>query len=691
MQRTLSVIIPTRGKLDLVQRGLRALIAHVPDGVVLDTVLVEHGGTLCQNLGTSDGFARANIKWIAAPETASYSEMNNLGVAAAEAGTPLLFMNNDVVPQAGCVAAMLAVLDAHADVGVAGAKLLHNDGTIQHLGVAFGIDGVPHHVGWGRDPETFAPATRNDYYDCVTFALALVRREVWDDVGGLCPEYFFNYEDIDFCLSAREKGWRCYVDMAATALHDEGASASDRNTKDHGQRRNWDVLVKRWVTGGRIKKALGLPLSGRMFSHQASASYNVAFLPWVRGGGVTEWRLEAPARKIAKKKLMNTVLVYGDMPSAQVIETLASAHVAVMHGFTDDWISAIAKDKSGRPFAMVYDYDDHPLHISPYAQAYASFGTKEIYMVDTVTGDREWLWRDGQNRLDLQRNRVRLEKQMSILANVDCVTTSTAPLAGFFKTLNANVKVLPNAIDFDLYRDWNVLWERKTSGRIRIGWHGGDNHWHDISQIGPALTAYVNAHDVELVLFGAFYRGPFKGIDESKVVEEDWVHIQAFPHKLAALGIDIAVVPLANPDDQFMEFNRHKSGIKYLEYAALRIPSLVAGGRDAYDMCVNGSNALTYDSDEEFEAQLDRLVRDSKLRKSIGSAAFDYVKEFHDLDKNIYEWCDLYSSLAETSAASRIEQEALLSEPKDLDLRGASSNAAGEGAIVIPFPSQAAV
>jgi GT2 family glycosyltransferase len=671
--KTLSVVILTRGRLELVKRAIRSLLLSRPEEVEVQTVIVEHGGELSRALAEEQEFTDAHIKWVSAPDDASCSEMTNIGVASMDRSDDhILLLDNDVSLRAGAINAMLACL-ALPDVGIVGAKLLHADGTIQHVGVVFGTDGRPSHTGWGKDPEHFGPASRNDYYDAVTRACMLIRRETWTAVGGFDPAYFWNYEDTDFCLMAKEKGWKSYVTTNAVALHDEGASSDHRKTGKHSVERNWSVFAAKWIETKKIREVLGLPLDKHTFATQTKARYNIAFVPWSKNSGVVWWRIETPAKMILRKKLMNGVLLYGDMPTEHMVNVMCNSDVTVMHGIIDEWLGGVAADRDGRPFQIVYDYDDHPLYISPYAQAYASFGCNEVSMTDTATGEQVWLWRDGQNGLDIDRNRIRRQRQLSIISGVDCVTTTTPTLAEYMATLNPRVEILPNCIDFDIYRHKYSLWERQP-GPVRIGWHGGDNHWHDVSQIGPALTKYVNEHDVQLVLFGAFYKGPFRGIDESKVINEEWVNVEAFPHKLAALAIDVAVIPLADPEAPAMKFNHYKSGIKYLEYSALRIPSLVTANRAAYDMCKDGVNALTFHDDVEFTEKLDRYVKDAALRKQIGAGALDYVREHHDLGRHIYAWCELYSDLAEKSVERRA-----LAPPAEEDKAEAKSSAVVEG------------
>lgn len=679
MSRKVAVLIPTRGKVAFVRQCLTSLFAsHNPDD--LEVVVFEQGGEESKIL-IETKFADKPVTWHKSEEGWSYSQINN--AAAAVTSAPyLLLLNNDTICRKGFLEEMLKVLDEHKDVGIVGAKLLHLDGTIQHVGVIFRSDGVPNHIGWGRkDDGTFLPATRDDYYDAVTFACVLIPRTLWDTLGGLDEAYFFNYEDVDFCLKAREAGYRAYVAHKAVVTHIESQSLESRKTKDHTVWRNLKILRDRWIDTGKVEKLCNV----KIYSHRGTLRderLNIAFMPAGKGSGVPWWRVELPARKLGKLQLANVVQLNEKTTQDQAMEILSHSDVVFTHCFSDPWILTLMQMGPARPYAIVYDCDDHPGVISPYAEAYRHFGCTEV-RIKADDGSETWLWRDGQAGFDVNRNINTRSRQMEIIASSDVVTTTVPALHEFLSTLNPNVKMLPNCIDFDLFRPMGNLWKRKDRP-IRIGWHGGDNHWHDISVIGKALVEYVNAHDVELVLFGAFYQGPLRGIDRSKVIEEEWTNPEAFPWKLATLGIDVAIVPLANPNLPMQAFNKYKSAIKWMEYAALKIPSLVSANVDPYEVAIDGETCLKFSGDKQFLDQLHRLCRDAGLRKNISEAAYDYVFANFNLEKNVHRWIDVANEASQTQKTRHEIYKELQDSPGGLDdtidAIPAQSNAAAEGA-----------
>ena len=170
----------------------------------------------------------------------SFAYANNLAVKRCNNDFYLL-MNNDVLLNRNTIAAMLEVLSREQRVGICGTRLLFPDGTIQHCGVVFGQGKIgPYH--WLRKhPVPLAPRV-NQEFQAVTGACMLIRRDVWEELGGLDEEYPFGLEDIDFCLRARQRGWRVMCSNATASLHFE-ASTPGRQQLDVPSRK---LFMKRW-------------------------------------------------------------------------------------------------------------------------------------------------------------------------------------------------------------------------------------------------------------------------------------------------------------------------------------------------------------------------------------------------------------------------------------------------------------
>jgi GT2 family glycosyltransferase len=153
----------------------------------------------------------------------SFSGKVDLGVAAAS-GEMALLLNDDVeVLDAGWLEPMVA-LAQEPDVGLVGATLLFEDDTLQHAGHLYRGPRRIGHVGLGADSaEAAADPSLLAERECsgVTAACALVRRDRFLAVGGFSPSLPVTFNDVDFCLKIRQRGWRIVCTPAARLHHFE--------------------------------------------------------------------------------------------------------------------------------------------------------------------------------------------------------------------------------------------------------------------------------------------------------------------------------------------------------------------------------------------------------------------------------------------------------------------------------------
>lgn len=132
----------------------------------------------------------------------------------------LLFMNNDLLLARGALRSMMQAFTEWPALAVCGSRLVFPDGTIQHAGVVFGPDETgPYHLH-RRQPSALAPRTR-ERFQAVSGACLLIRRAIFERLGGFDESYPFGLEDIDLCLRVGQSGGeiRCLQDTES--LHFE--------------------------------------------------------------------------------------------------------------------------------------------------------------------------------------------------------------------------------------------------------------------------------------------------------------------------------------------------------------------------------------------------------------------------------------------------------------------------------------
>lgn len=168
----------------------------------------------------------------------NYSAINNFGVKHAR-GEYLLLLNNDTeILNSDCIEELLGYC-MRPDVGAVGARLYYEDGTIQHAGVIIGIGGVAGHSfkGFPREhPGYFGRAILVQDLSAVTAACLMVKRSVYEEVGGLDEELAVAFNDIDFCLKVRKAGHLIVYNPYAELMHYESKSRGYEDTHEKLQR-----------------------------------------------------------------------------------------------------------------------------------------------------------------------------------------------------------------------------------------------------------------------------------------------------------------------------------------------------------------------------------------------------------------------------------------------------------------------
>jgi N-acetylglucosaminyl-diphospho-decaprenol L-rhamnosyltransferase len=154
-------------------------------------------------------------------------------VAATKDFEYLLISNPDVVVHENSVAAMVAYLDQHRDVGIVGPTILRPDGTVypsQRVFPNFWLAGFHALLAplWPSNPATrrYRSARADGSVDWVSGACFMVRRDVFELVGGFDERYFMFAEDMALCWQIRQAGSSVAALPTARVTHIEGLSRS---------------------------------------------------------------------------------------------------------------------------------------------------------------------------------------------------------------------------------------------------------------------------------------------------------------------------------------------------------------------------------------------------------------------------------------------------------------------------------
>jgi GT2 family glycosyltransferase/ubiquinone/menaquinone biosynthesis C-methylase UbiE len=249
-----TIIIPTRDKVDLLRRCVDSILAHTQHPTY-EILVISNGSEESRTYEYLDEQQqRGVLRYLRFDEPFNFSRLNNH--AARHCDSPyLLFMNNDVeIEVDGWLRAMLEHAQ-NEQVGAVGAKLLYPDRRVQHAGVVLGVMGVAGHChrGLAEDSHGYfgqVDVVRN--YSAVTAACLLTRREVFEDVKGFSEELEVAFNDVDFCLKCREAGYRVVYTPYARLVHHESASRGRDDLSADKTRFHWEIarVLNRW--GGQL-------------------------------------------------------------------------------------------------------------------------------------------------------------------------------------------------------------------------------------------------------------------------------------------------------------------------------------------------------------------------------------------------------------------------------------------------------
>lgn len=242
-----SIIIPTRDWVHLLEPCVTSILEKTtyPN---FEIIIVDNGSCEPAALDYLAAVARERrVRVLRRDEEFNYSRLNNVAVQSSEAEFVAL-VNNDIVVSSPEWLDEMVSRAMSPNVGAVGPRLLYPDGRIQQAGVILGagLHGVAEVAHRGlpkRDPGYFGRARCAQELSAVGAACMLVRRRVYLEVDGFDEERLkVAFNDIDFCLKLRAKGYRIIYTPEAELYHLEHASRGHENTE--GKKLRFDAEIQ---------------------------------------------------------------------------------------------------------------------------------------------------------------------------------------------------------------------------------------------------------------------------------------------------------------------------------------------------------------------------------------------------------------------------------------------------------------
>ena len=255
MPPALSIVIVNWNTASLVMDCLRSLL-QAPAAIPLEVVVVDNGST-------DDSVARITAAWpqvrlIRNPDNRGFAAANNQGIAASTARVVLL-LNSDTQIPAGTLERLVSFLDAHPGAAACAPQLRSADGSVQPF--AFGGDPTPLYLSRRRWFALFGRSLHDwntdlvQEVDWVSGACLMARREAIEQVGPLDETMFMYFEDNDWCLRFRRRGWKVFYVPDVSITHLGGRSAArgadavrsyDESLR-HFYRKHYGPLARLWL------------------------------------------------------------------------------------------------------------------------------------------------------------------------------------------------------------------------------------------------------------------------------------------------------------------------------------------------------------------------------------------------------------------------------------------------------------
>ena len=228
----ISIIIPNKDQVESLDKCLESIEKSSYKNY--EIIIVENNGTEDETFAYYKKIESDKIRIVYWSDEFNYSAINNFGVKHAR-GDYLLLLNNDVEVITTDWLEELTANCQRKDVGIVGARLYYPDDTIQHAGIVIGIGGVAGALFVGM-PRMFTgylhKAAIQQDLSAVTAACMMVKRSVYEELNGLEEELKVAFNDVDFCLRARGKGYLVVYDPNVELYHFESKSRGTEDSKE---------------------------------------------------------------------------------------------------------------------------------------------------------------------------------------------------------------------------------------------------------------------------------------------------------------------------------------------------------------------------------------------------------------------------------------------------------------------------
>ena len=632
------VIVPVYNALDYVKNCLNSLDLY-QDGFSLNVIVVNDGS----NYQTTDWlrkFCRIKMGFtlIEFIQNQGYTKSINCGLKQAK-GAYVIALNSDTIVTKGWLKGLYDCINSGPKIGIVGP--LSNAASWQSVPDLMGKDGfkineLPKDLK-PNDLANIVHKVSKKYYPRVNdingFCF-MIKREVIDAIGYMDEINFpLGYgEENDYCIRAVKYGFELAIADNVYVYHAKSKSFG------HGRQK---VLTQQ---GAEVL----IRLHGK---HQVQRlTYNLKqhpVLDKIRQDLKSQLAKLKPSIKKASKK----VILIPELTSAEGSLT-GTAYVRLVEPYIN---------------AKLFDSQQIVIHTlsqlpKPGTAHYVILQRKLIQFQYTQLKDWLLQWRQSggtviydldDDLLDFEGLAVRtgltkdlftkvVEKIELVLAHADCVTVSTQTLKNKIEHKSINVHLLPNLLN---QRSWQRLYTSKpkiVNQPIKLGYIGTPSHTQDLKFITNVIKRLEKEYGdkIKVETIGVFERQT--ALFGQKIVVGSKSPYPKFVAWLQqTLDWDIGLIPLEESS-----FNKFKSHIKFLEYAALDLAIICSSGETYKTVAKNQQNCLIVENTEsKWYDAIKILIENPELRKRLSAQAKKDVIQQYTIQSNFCIYKEILPNL----------------------------------------------
>ncbi len=215
-----SIIIPVFNHWETTRSCLISIFENLDATIPCEVIIADD----CSNDETKNLISYAsNIEVISNKTNLGFLKNCN-NAARHAAGQYIMFLNNDTIAQPNWLKPLVDIMERDEKVGLVGSKLLYPDGRLQEAGGIIWQDGSGYNYGRHDSPNKpeYNYLKESDY---VSGAAILIRKSLWDKIGGFDENYTpAYYEDTDLAFEVRRHGFKVMYQPLSSIVHHEGIS-----------------------------------------------------------------------------------------------------------------------------------------------------------------------------------------------------------------------------------------------------------------------------------------------------------------------------------------------------------------------------------------------------------------------------------------------------------------------------------